>query len=126
MIKRWLIGMLLFASNAFAQSMITKVIELNYLQADKVVQLIQPLLQPGEKLSGSGQTLIVNVSPDTLTSIRDILHKIDVPPVTFSISIYQGDPNWLSSQNDNDVVYSTQPQSEVQRSQSVQVMNGES
>ena len=124
--KRWLIGLLFLASNAFAQTMMTKVIELNYLQANKVIQLIQPLMQTGERVSGSGETLVVKVSPQTLTQIRDVLHKIDVPPVTFNIAIYQGDPNWLSSQNSNSVVYSTQPQSEQLRSQSVKVMSGES
>ena len=124
--KRWLIGMLFLATNAFSQTMMTKVIELNYLPADQVIQLIQPLMQNGEKVSGSGQTLIVKVSPQTLTQIRDILHRIDVPPVTFNVSIYQGDPNWLSSQNSNSVSYSTQPQSEKLRSQSVHVMSGES
>ncbi|CAM2915104.1 TPA: type II/III secretion system protein [Legionella pneumophila] len=126
MIKRWLLVILLISSNAFSQQMITKVIELNYLQADKVIQLIQPLLQTDEKVSGSGQTLIVNVSPQTLTQIRNVLHKIDVPPVVFNITVYQGDPEWLSSQDGNDVSYSTQPQYEVQRSQSVKVMSGES
>ncbi|RUR17885.1 type II/III secretion system protein [Legionella sp. km535] len=128
MMNRWLIVLFFFASNAFSQSMITKVIELNYVPADKIIQLIQPLIQTedGEKVSGSGHTLIVVVSPSTLTQIRDVLHKLDVPPVTFNISIYQGDPDWLSQQNNNDVTYSTNPQSEVQRSQSVQVMSGES
>jgi hypothetical protein len=83
-------------------------------------------LQKGEAVSGSGQTLIVKVSPQTLTQIRDILHRIDVPPVTFKVAIYQGDPNWLSAQNSNSVSYSTQPKSEQLRSQSVQVMSGES
>ncbi|TRG14565.1 type II/III secretion system protein, partial [Salmonella enterica subsp. enterica serovar Agona] len=83
MIKRWLLVILLISGSAFSQQMITKVIELNYLQADKVIQLIQPLLQTDEKVSGSGQTLIVNVSPQTLTQIRNVLHKIDVPPVVF-------------------------------------------
>lgn len=125
MIKRGLIGLLFWASNAFSQGMMTKVIELNYVPANKVIQLIQPLVQPGEKISGSGQTLIVSVSPQTLTQIRTVLHQIDVPPVTFNISVYQGDPDWLSAQNNNDVSYSTQSQSEVQRSQSVKVMNGQ-
>lgn len=126
--RLWVIGLLLIASNAFSQSMITKVIDLNYIQADKVIQLIQPLIQTddGEKISGSGQTLVVDVSPQTLTKIRSVLHQIDVPPVTFNISIYQGDPDWLSQKNKNDVVYSTNPQSQLQRSQSVKVMSGES
>ncbi len=126
--NRWLIGLLFLAGSAFAQTTITKMIELNYIQADKVVQLLQPLIDSdeGERISGAGQTLIVVVNPPTLTKIREILHQLDVPPVTFNISIYQGDPNWLSQQNNNDVVYSTNPQSQAQRSQSVKVMSGES
>lgn len=126
--NRWLIVLLFLAGNAFSQTPITKMIELNYVQADKVVQLLQPLINSdeGEKISGSGQTLVVVVNPPTLTKIREILHQLDVPPVTFNISIYQGDPDWLSQQNSNDVVYSTNPQSQVQRSQSVKVMSGES
>ncbi|CAM2931948.1 secretin N-terminal domain-containing protein [Legionella worsleiensis] len=126
--NRWILVFFLFASNAFSQPMITKVIELNYVQADKVIQLIQPLIQSedGEKISGSGQTLIVAVSPETLTKIRDVLHKLDVPPVTFNITIYQGDPNWLNRRKNNDVIYSSNSRWQVQRSQSVQVISGES
>ncbi|KTC82408.1 type II/III secretion system protein [Legionella cherrii] len=122
----WLIGLLLLANNVFSQTLITKVIELHYVPVQKVIQLVQPLLQSGEKISGSGQTLIVQVSPQTLTQIRTVLHQIDVPPVTFKISIYQGDPNWLSTQNENSVTYSSQSPAEVKRSQSVKVMSGES
>ncbi|CAM2744203.1 type II/III secretion system protein [Legionella steigerwaltii] len=122
----WLIGLLLLANNVFSQTLITKVIELHYVPVQKVIQLVQPLLQSGEKISGSGQTLIVQVSPQTLTQIRTVLHQIDVPPVTFKISIYQGDPNWLSAQNENSVTYSSQSPAEVKRSQSVKVMSGES
>jgi hypothetical protein len=126
MLKRLIYSLVLISTIAFAQSMISKVIQLQYVQSDKVIQLIQPLLQPNEKISGSGQTIVVNVNPDTLTQIRNLIHQIDVPPVVFNVTIFQGDPEWLSAQNNNDVVYSTQPPSEVQRSQSVQVLNGES
>lgn len=61
-----------------------------------------------------------------MTQILTVVHQIDVPPVTFKVSIYQGDPNWLSTQNENSVTYSTQSPSEVLRSQSVKVMSGES
>ncbi|TAL63994.1 MAG: type II/III secretion system protein [Legionella sp.] len=127
MTKAWLLGFILLSSNVFAQEgNISKVINLNYVSADKVIQLVQPLLQPGEKVSGNGQTLVVNVSPQTLTQIRTVLNQLDVAPITFNVSIYQGDPNWLSAQNNNTVSYSTQPQYEVQRTQSVKVMSGES
>lgn len=124
--RKYLIVLIFLVSNAFAQAMMTKVITLTYIDAQNVIQLMQPLLHPGEELNGTGQTLIAKVSPATLTQIRTVLHQIDVPPVTFTVSVYQGPSNWLSNQNDNSVSYSTQPQSEVVRSQSVQVMNGQS
>lgn len=125
MIRYLLAGMLLWSTQVVAD-MMTKVINLDYIPAEKAIQLIQPLLPEGETLTGSGQTLIAKVRPDTMTQIRTILHKIDVPPVTFKVAIYQGDPNWLSQQNQNTTVYSTTPHSEQVRSQSVQVMSGES
>lgn len=123
--KKWLFWLLLITGNVFSQDLNTKVIQLHYLQAEKVIQMIKPLLDEDDKVSGSGQTLIVKATPKTLTQIRYIIHQIDVPPVTFKVSIYQGDPDWLSSQNNHSIVYSTQPQSEKNRSQSVNVLNGE-
>lgn len=123
--KKWVFLFLLISQNVFSQDFESKVIQLHYLQAKKVMQLINPLLNENEQMSGTGQTLIVKVAPNTLTQIRDVIHKIDVPPVTFDIAIYQGDPDWLSSQNSHSITYSTQPPSEKLRSQSVKVMNGE-
>lgn len=125
--KRLLYALLLLAGTVFAdEAMITKVIQLNYQSADKIVTLVQPILAPGEVISGNGQTLVVKVKPDTLTEIRDILHKLDQPPVTFQITVFQGDPNWLSTQDDNTISISTNSNQNQQRYQSVQVMNGES
>lgn len=121
-----LIGLFFFASNVFSQGLITKVIELHYIPAAQAIKLMQPLMQADETISGSGQTLITKVSPQTLTQIRTVLHQVDVPPVTFNVSVYQGDPQWLSSQNDNSVNNSTQTQSQMLQNQSVQVMNGNS
>jgi hypothetical protein len=122
--KKWFIAFLFLATNVFAQPFITKVIELHYLPADQVIELIQPLMADGEQVSGSGQTLILKVNPQTLTDIRTVLHKIDVPPVTFTITVYQGDANWLNKQG-NDTVYSSSPQNQSPPSQSVSVMNGQ-
>ncbi|MDI1351935.1 MAG: type II/III secretion system protein [bacterium] len=127
MMKRnWFIILLFLMNNAFSQPLITKVIDLKYVPANKVIKLIQPLLQQGEQVTGSGQTLIVKVTPDTLTTLRTVLHEIDVPPVTFTIKIYQGSPNWLNEQNNHDVIYSTQPLGQVPRNQSINVLNGAS
>ncbi|MFT4059000.1 MAG: type II/III secretion system protein [Legionella sp.] len=121
-----LIGLLFIATQVFSQPMITKMIQLHYISAEQAIKIMQPLMQSGEKLSGTGQTLIAKVSEQTLTQMRTVLHQVDVPPVTFNISVYQGDPQWLSTQNDGSVNYSTQTQSQMLQSQSVQVMNGDS
>ncbi len=123
-VSKWLFLLFFISSFAFSDDLKSKVIQLHYLQADKVVELITPLLNDNEKVSGSGQTLVIKASYDTIGQIRAVLHKIDVPPVTFDVAVYQGDPNLLSAQNKNTVTYSTTPRSENVRSQSVKVING--
>lgn len=124
--RTWLLGLLLLANQAYSETMMAKVIPLQYIQANQVIQLIQPLLGADEKVSGSGQTLVVKVNPQTLTQIRDVIRQMDVAPVTFLIEIHQDNPNWLNQQNQNSVTYSTQPQSETLRNQAVKVLSGES
>ncbi|KTC87436.1 type II/III secretion system protein [Legionella drozanskii LLAP-1] len=127
LMKKWIFAWMFIVATAFAQSaMITKVIQLQYQNADHMIQLIQPLLGAGEQISGSGQTLIVKVTPDTLTQLRAVLHKLDQPPVTFEISIYQGDPDWLSQNDENTITITTPSHSDQRQRQSVTVMNGES
>lgn len=125
--KKWILCLFFIVTNALAlPPLMTKVIQLNYQNADTVIQLVQPLLKEGEQITGTGQTLVVKVTPQTLTQLRVLLQKIDQPPVTFEITVFQGDPDWLSTQNDNTIVISTSSQQNQQRRQSVQVMNGES
>lgn len=124
--KIGLLILLFFVQTVYADGLITKVINLNYRSANEVIALVKPLLQSGEEITGSGQTLIVKVSPDTLTQLRTVLHSIDVPPVTFNVVIFQGPADWLSSQNDNTTTISTASTSNQQSSQSVRVMSGES
>jgi hypothetical protein len=104
---------------------IDKVITLQYQPADKIKQLIQPVLKPGDKVSASGQTLVVSVQPSTLTAIREIIHNLDIPPVTFMISIFQGPANQLPPSNGQfRQVISTQSRDQQQQYQSVRVDNG--
>lgn len=124
--RKFLLLLWFVSSCTFASQMITKVINLTYQQAQTIIQLVNPILQPGEQITGTGQTLIVKVSPETLTQLRVIIHKLDQPPITLQINIYQGDPNWLNNQSDVNMSISTQSRARQKRSQSVTVMNGES
>ncbi len=122
---KFLFFIFFFVNCSWAQDNITKVIDLHYMNASTVIPLLQPLLQKDEQITGTNQTLIVNVMPDTLSNIRLILHRLDVPPVTFEVSVYQGSPDWLNSQNENTITISTSSHSQQRQRQSVKVLNGE-
>lgn len=124
--KKWYLLFSLVVGSVFAEPMITKVIELHYQNAAEVIPLIKPLLKEGEQVTGTRQTLIVKVSPDTLTTLRAVLHKLDTPPVVFEITVFQGDPDWLSTQDSDTITISTPSQINQRRRQSITVMNGES
>lgn len=126
-----LIGFL-FIGTVFAQAstqpqpLLARVIDLHYVKAETLIPQLNMFLQPGEKIGGSGSSLMLSVSAETLTQIRPIIHKLDSPPVVFNISIHQGDNNWLSEQNNSEVVYSASSRNESSNAQSVNVMSGKS
>ena len=114
-------------STGFAADLITKVIPLNYMNAGEAEQALNPLLSQGETITHTGNQLILNVSPDTLTKVSSVLHQIDIPPVVFNILVHQDQANWLSTSDNNDIVYGTTGTNNTSgNSQSVQVMSGSS
>lgn len=116
-----------FISTSFSADLITKVIPLNYMNVGEAEQALNPLLSEGETISHTGNQLIVNVSPDTLTKLRSVLHQIDIPPVVFNILVHQDQANWLQTSDNDDVVYGTTTTNDsTGNSQSVQVMSGAS
>lgn len=124
--KKSVFFLLLVASCVFAAAFITKVIPLNYIGADVAVQALEPLLKPGESMSHTSHQLIVNASPETITTLSSVLQQLDVPPVVFNVFVHQGEANWLSNNQSNDVVYTTSTQSNAANNQSVQVVSGAS
>ena len=122
---RLLVVLLLMATSYFAvaKTYLVKVIDLNYKTAQEVIPLIKPLLAKGARLSGQGKTLIIKTSPENLTQIRYILHRLDKPPVVFSISVKQA-----SDQGSNlgqVIEYNTYSQEYQLRNQRVKVINGQ-
>lgn len=128
-----LIGLFLIGS-VFAQTtpqpasqpLLARVIDLHYVKAETLIPQLTIFLQPGERVGGTGNSLLLSVSPETLTQIRPIIHKLDSPPVVFNISIQQGDPDSLNEQNTSEVVYSVSSRNQSSNAQSVSVMSGKS
>jgi type II secretory pathway component GspD/PulD (secretin) len=122
------LGLLFIVGTAFAQTdndtLITKVIELHYVKADTLLPQLDPLLKQGETITGTGSSLVVNVSADTLSRIRPVIHQLDSPPIVFEVSIHQGNDDWLQDNADTSAVYTASSKSEDPNSQSVRVLNG--
>lgn len=126
MVKWCLVGLFFWVSNAFAEPLLSKVVQLQYIPASKVIELVQPLMQEGERISGVEHTLVLKVTPHTLDELRALIHQIDKPPVLFRVTIYQGSPDWLNTQNQKELIYSSASVAQNPQSQSVTVLNGES
>jgi hypothetical protein len=123
---KWVFFLFLFITASFAADLITKVIPLTYIDAKTAEQALKPLLKPGESIGSSGDQLIVNVSPQTLSTVDTVLKGVDVAPVTFNVYVHQDQANWLDQDNSDNVTYGTNAQNTSANNQYVQVMSGSS
>lgn len=99
---------------------------LHYQNVDSVIPIVQPLLQPGETLTGKQDLLILSAEPTRAKALLPIVSQLDIPPVSFAVEIYQGDPDWLKAHNPGNVIIRTPTRNQQQQTQSVRVNNGES
>jgi hypothetical protein len=65
------------------------VIPLKHRLAEEIVPALQPLLAPGESVSGMESQLIVRSGPQTFTQIKRLLAEIDTPRRNLRISVRQ-------------------------------------
>jgi type II secretory pathway component GspD/PulD (secretin) len=73
---------------ASAQSLNT--IQLNNRPAAELIPIIEPLLQPGEAISGAGFKIFLRSSPTTLAEVQAVIDSLDVAAKTLMISVFQG------------------------------------
>ena len=88
-------GWLLAATAVLAQSITT--IELQGRSADEIVPIVQPLLGPGDAVSGQGYLLFLKASPQTVAQVREFLSRVDTAPRLMQISVFQGTERDLRS-----------------------------
>jgi type II secretory pathway component GspD/PulD (secretin) len=65
------------------------VIQLQYRLADEILPTLQPLLDPGAALSGSGDLIFVRTSPANLQQIRSAVAALDRAPRQLLITVGQ-------------------------------------
>jgi type II secretory pathway component GspD/PulD (secretin) len=83
-----LVLLLLGSAMALAQDL--QIIELHYHVADEVMPALQPLLEPGDVLTGMGDKLFVRASPATLARIVQAIEAVDHPRRQLLITVGQG------------------------------------
>ena len=79
----------LMHSAALADSI--ELITLQNRMAEDVIPLIQPMLQPGDAISGSGSQLILRASPATQAQVQRLLQELDRTPRNLVISVRSDD-----------------------------------
>lgn len=65
-------------------------IQLRNRPAAEVIPIIEPLLEPGDTISGHGFKIFLRASPQTVSEIRDVIDGLDTAAKTLMISVFQG------------------------------------
>ncbi len=74
-------------------------ITLKHRSAETLIPLLQPVLDDGIKISGHGETLIVNSKPWQLEELQPLIEQLDTPLQSLMISITQGDTDKHSARH---------------------------
>jgi hypothetical protein len=83
-----LLPFLLACAVAVAQEM--QVIDLHYRRADEVIPVLQPLLEPGDALTGMDDKLFVRAGPVTMSRVMQAIEAVDHPQRQLLITVGQG------------------------------------
>jgi hypothetical protein len=89
-----LVLVLLVGSAVDAASITT--IQLRNRPAVEVIPIIEPLLEPGDAISGQGFKIFLRASPQTVDEVRDLVGSLDTAAKTLLISVFQGNRRELS------------------------------
>lgn len=92
-----LILCLLLVSAVQAASITT--IQLQNRPAEEVIPIIEPMLGPGEVITGQGFKLFLRASPETLEQVEEIVAALDTAPNMLQISVFQGSKRKLKKLN---------------------------
>ena len=65
----------------------TEVIALGYNLAENIVPIIEPMLEPDERVSAYGNQLIIRAEPERIDEIRALIVEIDREPSRLRISV---------------------------------------
>lgn len=83
--------------HACASAAETRIVQLKHRAADEVVPILQPLLEPGGRISGQQYQLFVRTSDRNFAEIERILKEIDTPLRNLRIAVRHADSNQVNT-----------------------------
>jgi hypothetical protein len=90
-----LLALALLAASAVQAASIT-IIQLHNRPAAEVIPIVEPLLEPGDGISGQGFKLFLRAAPQTVEQVREVIDSLDTAAKTLIISVFQGSKKELS------------------------------
>jgi hypothetical protein len=84
-----LVTLLLFFTSLPAVAQALESIQLQHRMAEELIPILQPLVEPGGVITGTGAVLLVRASPGNVQQIRDALSALDHAPRQLLITVGQ-------------------------------------
>ena len=88
--RRYLLVLLLLCYSALPAAAPITTLQLHHRPAAEIVPIIEPLLEPGDKISSQGFKIFLRASPRTVDEVRELIASIDIAAKTLMISVFQG------------------------------------
>ena len=86
---------LLLVSVVSASSITT--LQLDNRPAAELIPIIEPMLAPGDVITGQGFTIILRASPQTVEDVKTMLEALDQAATMLQISVFQGSKRSLEA-----------------------------
>ncbi|MCA1805702.1 MAG: hypothetical protein LC646_10295 [Xanthomonadaceae bacterium] len=90
-LHRWLLILLLLPALGLADDTRIQVIDLQGRSAQEMIPLIQPLLDEGDAITGTGYQLILRTRPENLARIEAVVKRLDQAPKRLRITVHRGE-----------------------------------
>lgn len=90
-LHRWLLILFLLPALGLADDTRIQVIDLQGRSAQEMIPLIQPLLDEGDAITGTGYQLILRTRPENLARIEAVVKRLDQAPKRLRITVHRGE-----------------------------------
>ena len=121
------IAYFLFVSPSFAGDTI-EVIPLKHKVAADLIPVIEPLLQPGEAVSGKQKQIVISASQERIDKLRSVVEQLDSQIQQLRVTVRRASPQEIEEiqdQNETSVrIYGTRRQAENSDQYTVTTLNG--